>query len=108
MGPSFAVQLAQKVGCSVGNLRLLAEIRGRVDHAQKFGHPLHFIQVAYDGFHIGQTVEAGLPCCFVTLFYSYLSSQLAYVHLWSVPADEQDIPNLDGTCATGRRRRGGR
>ncbi len=67
MGAGVAVQLAKKVGCSVGNQRLLDEIRGAVDHAEQLGHPFHLIQVANDGFYIRQASQASLPCPLVTL-----------------------------------------
>ncbi len=56
MGPSLTVQLAQKVGCSVGDLGLLAEIGSGVNHAQQLGHLLYLIQVSYHGSYISQTV----------------------------------------------------
>ena len=47
-----------------------------------------------------------LPCRFVTLLHSDLGARLAPMHLSScVPADEQNVSNLNRPCAAGRRRR---
>ena len=60
MGSGIAVQIAEKVGCSVGHQRLLPETRYGIDHAKQLGYLLHLIQVAYDDLNIGQTVQATL------------------------------------------------
>ena len=89
MGTRIAVQLAQQFGRSVGHLRLLSEIRGRVYHAQQLGDPFNFVQVADDSLHIGQTVETGLACGLVALLDGYIYSQFSPVRLpRRVPAHE--------------------
>ena len=61
VSPTFSIKLRQQVSRPVGDQRLLAEVRCRVDHAQQLGHPLHPVQITDGHLHIRQAVQTGLP-----------------------------------------------
>ena len=57
MLPRFSENFDQKIRGPVDHFGLIFKIFGAIDHAQKFDHPFHLIQVPQSGLHRCQTID---------------------------------------------------
>src|SRR3546814_9469048 len=95
MAATLAEYRNQQVRCAVDHLRMLAELRGGIDHAEHAHDAMHLVQIAHFGLERGKQAHRRAPRRTVTVLDTAPGAELAQLfrlHLtaWPHPGKKQD------------------